>query len=97
MISLLKALSSLGFLSQIVCGVGAFMWDMLLPTTEDAIKMVNMDLITKDLILWTEYRGMKKTSVAVFEVPARMKGKALVAYFMQFGQILVYSSDHKVG
>lgn len=90
MISLLKALTSLEFLPQIVCGVSVFMWDVLLPTTEDSIKMVNMDLITKDLIL----RGMKKTSVVVFEVPAHMKGKA---YFMQFREILGYSSDHKVG
>lgn len=73
------------------------MWDVLLPTTEEAITMVNMDLITKDLILRTEYRGMRKTSVAVFEVLAHIKGEALAAYFMQFRQILYFSSDHKVG
>lgn len=40
---------------------------------------------------------MRKTSVAVFEVPARVKGKAMATYFMQFGQILGFSSEHKVG
>lgn len=73
---------------QVVWGVGAFMWDVLLPTTEEAMKMVNSDLLTKDLILRTEYRGMRKTSVAVLEVPPCVRGKALAAYFLQFGQIL---------
>lgn len=49
-----KALTSWGFTpQQIVHGVGAFMWDVLLRTTEEAIKMVNTDLITKDIILRT--------------------------------------------
>lgn len=59
--------------------------------------MMNTNLITKDIILWTEYRGMRITSVVVFEVPKHVKGKALAAYFMQFRQILSFSSDHKVG
>lgn len=60
-----KALTSLGVLPlQIVWGVGVFMWDVLLPMPYDCMSMINRDLITKDLIPSTKYRGMRKTRSA---------------------------------
>lgn len=78
--NVMKAVKSMGY-TQVVRGIGAFMWDVLLPNTEEAMKMVNSDLLTKDLILRTEYRGMRKNSVAVLEVPACVRGEALATYF----------------
>lgn len=81
-----KALTSLGVLPlQIVQGVRVFMWDVLLLMLYDCMLMINRELITKDLILCTEYRGMRKTRVAVYKVPARVKGEALAVYFKKFG------------
>lgn len=57
--TLVKALTFLSILPQhIIKGVGLFLWGVLLPTTEDHMSVVNLELITKDLILWTEYRNM---------------------------------------
>lgn len=55
---------------------------------EDNISMINRDLINKDLILQAEYRGMRRTSLAVYEVPAQEKVEVLASYIKQFGQIL---------
>lgn len=90
-----SSLTSLGILpQQIVWGVGEFMWDV---QPHAYISIINRELITKDLILRMEYRGMRKTSVAVYEVPALVKGEALAAYFKQFRQIISVFSDHKLG
>lgn len=71
--NVMKAVKSMGY-TQVVRGIGAF---MLLPNTEEAMKMVNSD----KRWLRTEYRGMRKTSVAVLEVPACVRGEALATYF----------------
>lgn len=40
--NVMKAVKSMGY-TQVVRGIGAFMWDVLLPNTEEAMKMVNSD------------------------------------------------------
>lgn len=45
------------------------MWDILLATSEDCVEVASHKLITKDLILWTEYEGWHRTRVAVYKVP----------------------------
>lgn len=39
----------------VVKGSGFFMWDILLPMLKDFMKAANNNLITKDIILRTEY------------------------------------------
>lgn len=51
-----KALTSMGILSQqIIKSAGIFVWYMLLFMPEDCMSVVNKELITKNLILRTEY------------------------------------------
>lgn len=64
---------------------------------KDCMSMVNRELIIKELILQTEYRGMQKTREAVYEVPEHVKSEALAVYFKQFGQIINVSSNCKLG
>lgn len=46
---------------RIVKGTGYFMWDIMLPTHKECIKVSCQDLIKKELILRTEYEGWRKT------------------------------------
>lgn len=76
---------------------GIFMWDVLLPTAEDCLDMAKKELITKNLILRTEYEGQRMTSVAVYKVHPQFTGEHLAAFFMHHGQIFCANSDNLNG
>lgn len=71
--TVIKSLESLGFKPlRIVKGHKFFMWDLLLPTVEDCVAASNRDLISKELIIRTEYEGHRRTLVAIYEVPPQV-------------------------
>lgn len=91
-----KALIFLGILpKEIIKVVGIFMCEILLP--KHCMSVVNKELFTKDVILYTEYSGMKNTRAAMYEVPLYVKWEALAVYPKQYSQIINISSDHKHG
>lgn len=47
---------------RIAKGTGFFMWDIFVPTPEDCVKTTSREVITKDLILRTDYEGRRRTS-----------------------------------
>lgn len=68
--TVIKSLLSLGIkLQRTIKGSGFFMRNVLQPTAEHCLEMAKKVLITKDLILNTEYEGRQRTRMAVFEVP----------------------------
>ncbi len=74
--TVLKALESFGFKPlRIVKGAKFFMWDVLLPTSEDCVAAASRELINKEIILRTEYEGRRKTRVTVYEVPPQVIGE----------------------
>lgn len=66
---------------------------MLLQTPKDYLGATSRDLITKDLILRTNYEGRRRTSITVFEIPPQIVGNHLAVYLTQYGQILSSSDD----
>lgn len=84
-----KALTFMGILSQqIIKSSGIFVWYILLFIPEDCMTVVNKELITKNLILRTEYKGMRKTSIGVYEFPSIVKREALAVYLKHYDQII---------
>lgn len=68
---------------------GFFMWDELLPTAEKCLEEVRRELITKDLIIRVEYEDRRcPHPVAVYEVPFKVIGEHMTAYFSEYSQIL---------
>lgn len=65
--------------------------------SKHCMSVVNKELITVDVILCTEYSGMKNTRVAMYEVPLHMNWEVLAIYLKQYSQIINISSDHKHG
>lgn len=52
---------------------------------KDCTSIVNQELISKDLILYREYKGMHKTRVAVFKVPPYVEHEVLAVYLKKYG------------
>lgn len=63
------------------------MWEILLPSSDDCLAVASHKLITKHLIIWTEYQGRWGTKVAVYAVP-QVLGEHIVAYFEEYREIL---------
>lgn len=73
--TVIRSLMSLrGKQQRIIKGNGFFMWDVLLPTADDCLEVARRELITKDLMMKTEYENRRQTNVAVYEVPTRVIG-----------------------
>lgn len=71
-------------------GTVFFMCGVLMPTAEACLEMAMRVLITKDLVLRTDYEGRRWTRVAV-------SGEHLAASFMQYSQSLGATSDNLNG
>lgn len=83
--TVMKPLNSLGFKpQQFIKGLVYFMWDILLPMPEDCVDVTSHDLITKDYIICTEYRGRLRTKVTVYEISDYILGENLGVYLMQY-------------
>lgn len=92
--TVIQSLMYLGVKPQRVIKGSFFMWDILPPTAEDCVKVTSHELITKDLILQTEYQSQHRTPVTLLEVPPKVIGEHLAAYLIQYGQILGATSDN---
>lgn len=73
------------------------MWNELLLTGEDCFEMSKRELIKKYLILWTDYKHSRRAIIEEFKLFPRMSGEKLAAFFMQYKQILVATSDNLNG
>lgn len=73
------------------------MSDVLLPTAEVCIEVASRELITKDLIIRTEYEGQRRPTVTVLEVPPQVIEEHLAIYLHQYDQILGATSDNVNG
>ena len=84
-----KALTSLGVKFQrIVAGDYFPLWDVLLPTEEDAVALTKKNHETKDYFVRVEYLGRRRTTVAVQEVPYYLLEDNIAAFLMEFGEIV---------
>jgi len=89
-----KTLSSLGVKVQaIIAGTSYAMWDVLLPTPEDAVALTKKHLEVKDMILRVEYLGRRKTTVTIYEVPSYLIDENLAGYFMKYGDLVAARHD----
>lgn len=73
------------------------MCDVLLPTTEVCMEVASRELITKDLIIRTEYEGQRRPIVTILEVPPQVIEEHLAIYLHQYDQILGATSDNLNG
>ncbi len=70
----LRQISSLGVKAQaIIAGASYAFWDILLPTTEEAVALTKKPLENKDYFFRTEYMGRRRTTVSVYEVPSFLR------------------------
>lgn len=67
------------------------MWNILLSTPEECVKVSCYDLIMNDLILWTKYEEWRITTVVISNVLPHVIREHLAAFFSQYGDILVAS------
>lgn len=58
------------------------MLDILLPIPEECIDATSLNLITRYHIIWTEYRGLYRTKVTVYDILDYILGGLLGAYLM---------------
>lgn len=63
------------------------MWDILLPSTEECMAVLDREPITKDYIHGTEYGEKRRTWVTVFEVPQLIKGGIFLCISNSIGKI----------
>ena len=85
----LRQLSSLGIKVQgIIAGTSYAFWDILLPTIEEAVALTKKPLENKEYFFRTEYMGQRRTTVSVYEVPSFLRDANLVAYMLNFGDIV---------
>ena len=90
----LRQMSSLGVKAQaIIAGVSYAFWDILLPTTEEAVALTKKTLENKDYFFRTEYMGRRRTTVSIYEVPSFLRDANLAAYMLQFGDIVSATHD----
>ena len=90
----LRQISSLGVKAQtIIAGASYAFWDILLPTTEDAVALTKKSLENKEYFFRTEYMGRRRTTVSIYEVPSYLRDANLAAYMLQFGDIVSATHD----
>ena len=90
----LKSLASLGVkVSAIIAGTSYAMWDVLLPTNEDAVALTRTTLETKEHFLRVEYLGRRRTTVTLYDVPWFLRDENMAAYMLQYGSIVGASHD----
>ena len=90
----LRQISSLGVKAQaIIAGASYAFWDILLPTTEEAVALTKKSLENKDYFFRTEYMGRRRTTVSIYEVPSFLRDANLAAYMLQFGDIVSATHD----
>lgn len=63
------------------------MWDILLPTEQDAKQIAGNILTTKNLRLQTEYMDTRRTRITVHGVPVDVSTDRMGAYFSKFGSV----------
>ena len=76
-----------GIPCQYFCRKSFAIWDVLLPTEQQAAKTAEKDIITKHFRLQHEYQGTRRLRVTVCNVPAIITGEVLAAYLSAFGQV----------
>lgn len=76
------------FSEQIIKGFEFSLYKILLSTPVECITVVGRKLITKGLILRTEYAYRRRNPLTVFEVPTPVHGEHLALYRKQHGEIL---------
>ena len=90
----LHQISSLGVKAQaIIAGASYAFWDILLPTTEEAVALTKKSLENKEYFFRTEYMGRRRTTVSIYEVPSFLRDANLAAYMLQFGDIVSATHD----
>ena len=90
----LRQISSLGVKAQaIIAGASYAFWDILLPTTEEAVALTKKSLENKEYFFRTEYMGRRRTTVSIYEVPSYLRDANLAAYMLQFGDIVSATHD----
>lgn len=72
------------------------MCDVLLPTAEICIEVASWKLITKYLIIRTEYEAQRRL-VTVLEVPSQVIEEHFAVYLFQYGQMLGATSNNLNG
>lgn len=63
------------------------MWDILLPTKEDAERLSLQEIKYGRTKLKPEYQGRTRTRVQVFNVPMQISAEILGSFFTQFGEV----------
>ena len=90
----LRQISSLGVKAQaIIAGASYAFWDILLPTTEEAVALTKKSLENKEYFFRTEYMGRRQATVLIYEVPSFLRDANLAAYMLQFGDIVSATHD----
>ena len=72
---------------QYFCRRSFATWDVLLPTKEQAAKLVESCINTKFFSLQPEYMGTRRIRVTVRNVPANLPGKVVASYLSAFGWV----------
>ena len=94
----IKSLTGLGVkVLAVIAGISYPFWDVLLPTSEDAVALTRKPLDTKDHVFRVEYLGRRRTTVTVFDVPGYFFDENIAAYMMQYGEIIDVSHDSMRG
>ena len=90
----LQQLSSLGVKAQaIIAGTSYTVWDILVPTVEEAVALTKKSLENKEYFFRTEYMGRQRTTVSIYEVPSFLRDANLAAKMLQFGDIVSATHD----
>lgn len=63
------------------------LWDILLPTEQDAKQLAGNVLVSKNLKLQTEYLGTRRTKITIHCVPIDISEDWMGAFFAKFGKV----------
>ena len=72
---------------QYFCRQSFAIWDVLLPSKEQAAKAASSTIITKFFRLQPEYMGTRRVCVTVCNVPSFITREVLAAFLSKFGQV----------
>ena len=88
-------LSSLGVKVQaVIAGTSYAFWDILVATEDEAVALTRKTLENKEFFFRTEYMGRRRrTTVSVYEVPSFLRDANLVAYMLNFRDIVSATHD----
>ena len=81
----------------VIAGTSYAFWDVLVPTTEEAVALTRKTLEKKGYLFRTEYMGRRRTTVSIYEIHSFLRNANLATFMLNFGDIDSASHDECAG